>query len=145
MSLIARKRHKFPTQNSFFMIAVMCLSFLSANADTAEAHKASFGRYTTNFGPLILYAGDRDKIAGFYYYNKLPAHLFLSREGKGRYKGIWVQGKSERRCKTKKNGSAFWGNIEAGFKNGRFLALWNYCNDPLVNRENRQWQGTRKK
>ncbi len=111
---------------------------------SASDQGAKVGRFSTNYGPLILYEGKNNRLAGFYYYEGLPAHLFLKRNAKGSYKGIWVQANSERKCETKKNGSPFWGTINAAFKNGNFLALWNYCNAPLVNKKSRQWKGTPK-
>jgi len=107
----------------------------------AWAQEAKFGRFTTNFGPLILYQNKDKNVAGFYYYKGLPAHLFLSRKKNGRYKGIWVQAKSERKCSKTKNGSPYWGTVDAAFKAGNFLALWNYCDAKLVNQKNRQWKG----
>jgi len=129
---------------ALFVFTLLAMSSASLWSTPALASDVKVGRFTTNYGPLILYQGKNDRLAGFYYYQGLPAHLFLKRNQKGSYKGIWVQANSEQKCTTKKNGSPFWGTINAAFKDGKFLALWNYCNTPLVNKKNRQWKGAPK-
>lgn len=129
---------------ALFIFTLLIVSGGTLVPNSARASDVKVGRFTTNYGPLILYQGKNDRLAGFYYYKGRPAHLFLKRNEKGSYKGIWVQANSEQTCTTKKNGSPYWGTINAAFKDGKFLALWNYCNAPLVNKKSRQWKGTPK-
>jgi hypothetical protein len=129
---------------ALFVFTLSLFSWTTALTGQVLAKEPKVGRFVTNFGPVVIYQGKQDRLAGFYYYKGLPAHLFLRRNDKGSYKGIWVQAASEQKCATKKNGSPFWGTINAAFKNGKFLALWNYCNAALVNKKNRQWKGALK-
>lgn len=118
--------------------AVLSAGFL---ASPAWAEKATAGRFSTNRGPLILYQGNQEHIAGFYYHQDQPAHLFLNRKSGGSYTGFWVQATSAQKCSKKKHGSLYWGTIKAGFKHGNFVALWNYCTTPLINQKGHQWDG----
>ncbi len=129
------------THPIWLIIAVMVFSCATFWPSLVLAQQSKVGRYTTNYGPLILYQGKDERIAGFYYYQGLPAHLFLKRNGTGSYKGIWVQASSEKKCVTKKNGSPYWGTINAAFNGDKFLALWGYCNADLVNKKSFQWKG----
>jgi len=122
-------------------LAIMMFSWGAFSPDGALAQQSNVGRYTTNYGPLILYKGKNERIAGFYYYKGQPAHLFLKRDNSGSYKGIWVQAASEQKCITKKNGSPYWGTVNAAFKGKNFLALWSYCGADLVNQKDFQWKG----
>jgi len=138
-------KNVIPSHKHWFAAVLSLLILFSFAGEASASDKGpKVGRFSTNYGPLILYEGKDNRLAGFYYYEGLPAHLFLKRNDKGSYKGIWVQADSEQKCATKKNGSPFWGTINAAFKNGKFLALWNYCDAPLVNKKSRQWKGTPK-
>jgi len=114
---------------------------ISSMSSQVFAQGSKVGRFITNYGPVIFFQGNNKRLAGFYYYKGQPAHLFLNRKKNGTYKGYWVQASSEKKCAKTRNGSPYWGTIDAAFKNKNFLALWNFCNDPLVNQKNRQWKG----
>lgn len=133
--------HKAHLRLAAFVITLVLFSWGASLSNTALAQQPKVGRFATNYGPLILYQGKKDRLAGFYYYQGLPAHLFLSRQSNGSYKGIWVQATSEQKCARKKNGSPYWGSVNAAFKGKKFLALWNYCINPLVNKKEFQWKG----
>ncbi len=124
-----------------FMFALLLFSWAMTLTGPVLAKEPKVGRFITNNGPLILYQDKGNRLAGFYYYKGQPAHLFLSRNKSGTYKGFWVQASSKRKCAKSKNGSPYWGTINASLKNGNFLALWNYCNASLVNQKNRRWRG----
>jgi len=133
-----------PSKLIVFILVVLLSSGGAIWSGFALAQEqTSVGKYSTNYGPLILYPGKDLRIAGFYYYQSRPAHLFLKREGNGSYKGIWVQASSEQKCATKKNGSPYWGTVNAAFNGKNFLALWSYCNADLVNKKDFQWKGVR--
>ena len=123
------------------MLALSLLYSAISISSQVLAKEPKVGRFITNYGPLILFQDKGQRLAGIYYYNGQPAHLFLTRNKNGSYKGYWVQASSEKKCSKTKNGSPYWGTIDAAFKGKNFLALWNFCNDPLVNQKNRQWKG----
>jgi len=134
------------THKAFLRLALFTLTlllFISAISLPGQvlAQEPKAGRFVTNYGPLILFRDNNKRLAGFYYYKGRPAHLFLNRNKNGSYKGYWVQASSEKKCTKSKNGSPYWGTIDAAFKGKNFLALWNFCNDPLINQKNRQWKG----
>ncbi len=134
------------THKPFFYPALLMLTLslfipVISMSSPALAQDSKVGRFITNYGPLKFFQGNDNRLAGFYYYKGQPAHLFLNRNKNGSYKGYWVQASSEKKCAKTKNGSPYWGTIDAAFKGKNFLALWNFCNDPLINRKNRQWKG----
>jgi hypothetical protein len=123
------------------MLSLLLLFSAIPLSSPVLAQEPNVGRFITNYGPLIIFQDKGNRLAGLYYYKGQPAHLFLNRSKKGSYKGYWVQASSEKKCTKNKNGSPYWGTIDAAFKGKNFIALWNFCKDPLVNKKNRQWKG----
>jgi len=138
---IIHSTHKPFQYPALFMLTLLLLFLAIPLSSQALAQESKVGRFITNYGPLIFFQGNNKRLAGFYYYKGQPAHLFLNRKKNGSYKGYWVQASSEKKCAKTKNGSPYWGSIDAAFKGKNFLALWNFCNDPLINQKNRQWKG----
>lgn len=134
--------HTSSQSRPFSLIAASLLMVLLIGFSMqANAEPAVPGNWATNYGPLQIYGARTSRIAGTYFYKRLPAHLYARQRADGLYEGVWIQGTSEIRCRRKALGSPYWGRVRFQFTGSKFYALWNYCGRRLVKRQNHFWKG----
>jgi hypothetical protein len=97
-------------------------------------------RFDGEFGPLILDVDwDRGRFTGRSpdTEGRLSGNAVRTRNGGGTLTGIWTQPRSDQRCDTTRNGSAYWGqfllNLDGDYEPE---AYWGYCNEP----PRREWE-----
>lgn len=108
------------------LAAAAAFTFLAAGAAFAGQWSTSYG--TMNFPDTpqdtalrIAYPDDGGRVIGQ-----------MSTGGSGAtFSGVWVEGNSARECSSKKDGSAYWGNVTFSFNAGydAFTGRWDYCGE----------------
>ena len=91
------------------------------------------GQWSTSYGTMefpdtpqntalrISYPDDNGRVIGQ-----------MSTSGSGAtFSGVWVEGNSAHKCSSKKDGSAFWGNVSFSFNPAYdgFTGSWDYCGE----------------
>ena len=128
------------------LILFMQFSILSVNLSYADNAKA--GLFATNYGPLQIFNSSKSRIVGTYFYKGRPAHVYAKRKQQNShiiYKGIWIQGVSEYRCRKSIYGSLYWGRVNFIFIENKIYGLWSYCNQRLTRKSGQIWKGRLRK
>ncbi|MBT8494082.1 MAG: hypothetical protein KJO07_13590 [Deltaproteobacteria bacterium] len=90
--------------------------------------KTSWGTMTFNgrsAGTIATYTTDKGRIVG---------------TARGTtVRGYWVETHSARRCKSRKDGSYYWGRADFQIRGDKLTGKWGYCD----NAPSRSWTGTR--
>ena len=112
-----RLKHLFPV----FVLIIGMVSGFSASSQTLS--------FQSDFGPLTLNIGTQDDISG--HYPNYKGQVFGKMLGGGKLEMMWIQRKSDRRCRTSVAGSAFWGRVIWNVSGNNLIGKWSYCDDPL--------------
>ncbi len=128
-----------------FKPLITALFLLASSPDLLadEVWNSTYGQvvYAQEVGKTAVWTYTMQGTKGMIYINDLAGVY----QGRGAYKGYWVQASSGVKCKSSKLmegvASFYWGRFEIKFVDpdfpSRWQAKWSYCEKPAKN----LWQG----